>query len=204
MSPYKAILLFGAPGTGKGTQGALLAQVPGLHHVATGDLFRALDKQSDLGKEFTNYSSRGELVPDRLTVELFLQSLVQRALEGKFQRGRDILVLDGIPRTVEQAVALDPLVQVLGIIHLTCTDQEAMVHRMRQRALKQGRPDDADESVIRRRFEVYRLESQPVLHHYPTNRIRDVSALGSPAGVLAKIMEIVAPILDSNSVNPLA
>jgi adenylate kinase len=90
--PYKCVLLFGAPGTGKGTQGKLLGENDGFIHLATGDIFRALDKQSELGKKFLYYSSRGELVPDDLTIRLW-QDHVKGLIEaGTYNPKHDILL----------------------------------------------------------------------------------------------------------------
>src|SRR5690606_16195337 len=106
----------------------------------------------------------------------------------------DLLVLDGIPRTIEQARLMNEHIDVLKVIHLVCDDREAMIHRLRRRALKENRFDDADEKVIRKRWEVYERESRPVLDFYPKDKIVEVNSIGSPAEVLSRILEIVAPI----------
>jgi adenylate kinase len=90
------------------------------------------------------------------------------------------------------------------VIHLVCRDVDAMVMRMRRRALKENRLDDADEKVIRRRFEVYQRETAPVLEHYPKAVVHEVDAVGSPAVILQRILDIVAPIQDGHFRNPLA
>ncbi len=203
MPPLRSILLFGAPGTGKGTQGKLLAQVPGFHHVATGDLFRALDKSSALGKQFADLSARGELVPDGLTVELFRQSMEQRERDGRYLPRAQLLLLDGIPRSAGQATALAGMIEVLGVLHLICPNEDEMVQRMRRRALREGRTDDADERVIRRRFDVYRAETRPVLDCFPASLVHEIGAVGSPATVLTRVLAAAAPLLDASFPNPL-
>ncbi|MBU3727740.1 MAG: nucleoside monophosphate kinase [Phycisphaerales bacterium] len=200
---YKTVLLFGAPGAGKGTQGKILGKIPGFFHLACGDVFRSLDMTSELGKQFLQYSSRGELVPDELTIEMWSQNMHAQTVLSLYKPKEDLLVLDGIPRNVAQAKALEKYINVLKVIHLVCPDEDAMVHRMRRRALKENRIDDADEKVIRRRFEVYRLETQPVLDHYPKALITEVSAIGSPAAVLQHVLEVVVPVQDSHFRNPL-
>ena len=200
----KTVLLFGAPGAGKGTQGKILGKVPGFFHLACGDVFRSLDMSSELGTKFMSYSSRGELVPDELTIEMWRQNMHAQTVLSIYKPNVDLLVLDGIPRNVMQAKALEKHLEVLAVLHLVCPDIEAMVMRMRRRALKENRLDDADEKVIRRRFEVYQRETAPVLEHYPTSVVHEVDAVGYPAVILQRVLDIVAPIQDAHFRNPLA
>jgi adenylate kinase len=200
---YKTVLMFGAPGVGKGTQGKLLGQIPGFHHFATGDMFRSLDRNSELGRKVTQYSSRGELVPDELTIELWKNEVKNRFTRGLYRAETDLLVLDGIPRSVAQARAMEPLIEVLRVVHLTAPDVNQIIQRMKKRAMKEGRQDDADEQVIRRRFEVYEQETSPVLKCYPRTLIHQVDALGPPAEVLMKVLEAVVPLYKQYFDNPL-
>ncbi|MBL9141914.1 MAG: nucleoside monophosphate kinase [Phycisphaerae bacterium] len=201
---YKTILLFGAPGVGKGTQGKILGRIPGFYHLACGDVFRSLDMTSDLGQKFMEYSGRGELVPDELTIEMWKQNIHAQTILSIYKPAQDLLVLDGIPRNLNQAKALAPYLEVLHVIHLVCRDIDAMVMRMRRRALKENRLDDADEKVIRRRFEVYERETAPLIAHYPADCVHNVDAIGSPAIILQRVLDIVAPIQDAHFKNPLA
>lgn len=200
---YQTILLFGAPGAGKGTQGQILAQIPGFHHISTGDMFRTLDIHSDLGKVFYEYSSKGELVPDEVTIKLWQQYAKAQAILGVFKPHQDLLVLDGVPRTVKQAELLSEHIDVLEIVHLVCHDVDAMVKRLRRRALKQNRADDAREDVIRNRFKVYEDETRPVLGHYDPSLVCEVDAVGSPAAVLQHILEVVVPVQEKHFKNSL-
>ncbi|RLS27857.1 MAG: nucleoside monophosphate kinase [Planctomycetota bacterium] len=201
---YKCILLFGSPGSGKGTQGKILGEIPGFFHLACGDVFRSLDLTSPLGKKFMTHSSKGELVPDELTVEMWQNNMKAQVSLSIFKPAQDLLVLDGIPRTVSQAKALKDYLDVLAVLHLVCPDEAEMVRRMRRRALKENRLDDADEKVIRHRFEVYRKETEPVLSYYPKEIIHEVSAIASPSMVLMSVLDTVAPIQDHHFRNPLA
>ena len=115
----------------------------------------------------------------------------------------DLLILDGIPRNVHQAIAMDAHLDVLQVIHLVCPNIDEMVTRMKRRALKENRLDDADEKVIRRRFEVYDAETSPVLEHYDPSVIKEINALGSPADVLQHVLEVVVPVQDAHFKNPL-
>ncbi len=200
---YKTVLLFGAPGAGKGTQGKILGQIPGFFHLACGDVFRSLDTTSDLGQEFLKYSSKGELVPDSLTVEMWRQNMHAQTVLSLFKPRSDLLVLDGIPRSLPQAEALDEYIDVLRVIHLVCKNKDEMIKRMKQRAIKENRLDDADESVIRKRFQVYDDETSPVLEHYSSTLIREVDAIGSPARVLEHVLEELVPVQDEHFRNPL-
>ncbi len=201
---FKSVLFFGAPGTGKGTQGAILGSVPGFFHLSTGDMFRGLDKESDLGKEFLKYSTQGLLVPDEFTVRLWQQHMSELLDKGSFDPSIHLLILDGIPRTVQQAGMMDPLVEVLKVVHLSCSDDEQMVDRLIKRAKSSGRPDDAKEEVVRRRLEVYREETKPVLAHYDPSLIAEVNAIGTPAQVLHQVLDVVAPIQAKHFENALA
>ena len=200
---YRTILLCGAPGAGKGTQGKILGQVPGFFHLACGDVFRSLDTNSELGKKFLEYSSRGELVPDEVTIEMWRQNAHAQTVLSLYKPSVDLLILDGIPRNLSQAIAMDQHLDVLQVIHLVCPNLDAMVMRMKRRALKENRLDDADEDVIRRRFEVYDAETRPVLAHYEDSIIHEIDAMGSPAEVLQHLLEVVVPVQNEHFHNPL-
>ena len=200
---YRSVLLFGAPGVGKGTQGKLLGQVPGFFHMASGDIFRSLDKQSELGKKFHHYSSQGLLVPDDVTIEVWEDYVRRRVGDETYRPDFDLLVLDGIPRNVAQCKAIEAHVEVLRVVHLEAPDIDDMVKRLKKRALKEGRIDDADESVIRRRFEVYHEETAPVLGYYDAKLLSAISAVGSPAEVLMHVLEAIVPVYADRFRNPL-
>ena len=191
---YRAILLFGAPGVGKGTQGQILASVPGFCHVSTGDLFRALDPSSELGREFKRYSSQGLLVPDEFTVRLWEESMAAWTAEGRFDPSSELLVLDGFPRNVNQAEMTEGRVEVLSVIHLRAADRPAMIQRLRKRAIEQGRHDDAKEEVIENRWRVYEDETAPVLGCFDAGAVHEVDAMGTPAEVLLRILTHIAPV----------
>ncbi len=194
---YPSILLIGPPGVGKGTQGRMLGSIPGFFHLATGDMFRSLDKESEIGLEFTRYSSQGLLVPDFLTVRLWRQHVDQLIARELYRPKSDILLLDGIPRSEPQAESMQEYIDPFIIIHLVCEDIDEMVRRMQKRATEQGRPDDADESVIRKRFEVYAEQTSPVLACYDQNIISDIDALGTQAEVLLRILSAVVPKINT-------
>lgn len=182
------------PGSGKGTQGAILGTVPGFRHVSTGDIFRSLDRESELGRLFVAHSTRGELVPDDVTIRIFGQHMRDMVGSGRFVPQRQIALLDGVPRSVRQATLLRDQIDVLMVLHLTCEDREEAVERLRARAIQQNRADDAREDVIRRRLEVYDAETRPLLSCYPREAIATINAIGTPAEVLLRILQHLAPL----------
>src|SRR5215471_17262241 len=141
---YRTILLFGSPGAGKGTQGKILGTIPNFFHCACGDVFRSLKPDSPVGRIFLEYSSRGELVPDATTIELWHHFIDASTKSGRFHPEQDTLLLDGIPRNVTQAEMLKSTLNVIAIFNLSCPDKEALVHRLQRRALKENRLDDAN------------------------------------------------------------
>ena len=95
---FKTVLLFGAPGAGKGTQGKILGAIPGVVHMSSGDMFRGMDPESRLGKIFREYSTRGELVPDEVTIDLWKEHVGKLRETGRYNPLTQLLVLDGIPQ----------------------------------------------------------------------------------------------------------
>ena len=191
---FRSVLLVGPPGSGKGTQGKLLDAIPGFFHHSSGEVFRNLNPTSKAGSIFTKYSHHGELVPDEVTIGVWREDIERQRAEGHFDPERDLLVLDGIPRNANQATLMDEQVDVLRVVHLFCHDSDAFIERLRKRALKENRADDAKEEVIRRRFEVYRQETRPILEHYPKDLITQVEAVASHARVLLDVLEILVPV----------
>jgi|TARA_R110000782_G_scaffold54637_11_gene115523 adenylate kinase len=200
---YQAVLLFGAPGAGKGTQGKLLGQIPGYFHLSTGDMFRAMDKGSELGRVFFEYSSRGELVPDEITVDMWSRYTHAFTVLNQFRPHQQMLVLDGLPRTVRQVDLIRDHIDVTCVVHLIAKDRERMVQRLRGRALKEKRVDDAKEEVVRNRLDIYDRETRPVLNCFDKGLVREVDAVGSPGAVLKKILEVVTPLQEARFGNSL-
>jgi adenylate kinase len=188
----KTVLLFGAPGSGKGTQGKMLGTLPGFVHVACGEVFRSLDLTSEVGKVFLQYSSRGELVPDDFTARLWREHLAKLVRMGSFKPDTDTLVLDGIPRNLRQAKMLENDIEVIRLVVLRChRNREEIVRRLKSRALKDNRLDDANEETIRNRLRVYDEESKPVIEHYPATVRVDVDALQTPIEVAHDILSAI-------------
>jgi adenylate kinase len=201
-SKFRTFLMFGAPGSGKGTQGKVLGTIPRFHHMACGDVFRSIDTRTELGQEFVKYSSRGELVPDEITVKLWRANINDSVKSHIFKPDIDFLVLDGIPRNVEQAMLMESDIDVIQVFHLACPDRAELARRLRKRAIKENRFDDANEEVIQRRIKTYEEESKPILDYYSQGKYADRSMVmdidaGQPPlkvihAVISRIMELNA------------
>src|SRR5438552_871991 len=191
---FRTILLFGAPGAGKGTQGKILGTIPNFFHCACGDVFRSLKTDSSVGQIFLEYSSRGELVPDQPTIDLWRYFIDGCTKTGRFHPGQDTLVLDGIPRNVHQAEMLKETIEVVAIFYLRCKQEDQLVERLQRRALKENRLDDANMDVIRARLKTYERESKPVLDFYGRNLLHRINADQTPAKVLVDILRHVVRV----------
>ena len=192
---YPAVLMFGMPGVGKGTQGKLLGKIRGIFHLSTGDIFRSLSEDTEQGRTVADCLRRGQLVPDELTVHIWKEWLDAQMAAGHFRPREQLLLLDGIPRNRRQCEMLEDHLRVLQVIHLNNPSEEPIVQRLRQRALIEGRYDDAHDTIIRQRFEIYRRETKPVLDYYSRKLIRDIDPMGSPAEVLKRILECLVPVI---------
>ena len=189
-----AILLIGPPGVGKGTQGKLLGAVPGFLHVASGDIFRGLDRESELGKTFLEYSSKGLLVPDDLTIKMWYEFMKSGMADGSYRPDEHMVVLDGIPRNKNQAEMMDQYLTVHKVVRLVVEHQDELLRRMKRRAEHEGRHDDAKEEVILNRFEIYKNETFPMLKHYDRDDlIAEINAIGSPGRVLRDVLSAIVP-----------
>jgi adenylate kinase len=191
---YRTILLFGAPGAGKGTQGKILGTIPNCFHCACGDVFRTLTIESEIGRKFVEYSSKGELVPDQPTVELWRHAIDGMTRTGRFNPELDTLVLDGIPRNVHQAQMLSDTLDVIAIFYLRSTNMESLVQRMQRRALRENRLDDVSLDVIKQRMKTYEKETKPLLNYYGKKLVHLIDADQTPAKVLVDILKHVVKV----------
>jgi len=188
---FRTILLFGAPGSGKGTQGKILGSIPNFYHFSCGELFRNLTPDTELGKIFLEYSSRGQLVPDEPTIRLWQHCIQVAERDGGFNRQTDTLVLDGIPRNLQQAQMLEGLLKVRAVLYLLGTDIKKLVARLQRRALRENRLDDANIKVIRQRLQTYERETRPVLDFYGPKLVRRIDSTQSPIHVLNEIIGLL-------------
>ncbi len=184
------LILFGPPGSGKGTQAKKLAKKYNFVHISTGDLFRSeIGNKTKLGQKAKEYLGKGILVPDEITIGMLRNRVEQESTASG-------IIYDGFPRTVKQAEALHDLLgerneTVNVIIILQVSDRE-IINRILERAKTSGRSDDADEAIIRNRIDVYREETLPVLNFYEEKEIsHSVDGLGSIEEIFDRLCKVV-------------
>ncbi len=188
------IILFGPPGSGKGTQATRLVEKYGLMHISTGDLFRyEMGNDTPLGLKAKEYISKGELVPDEVTIGM-LENKVNMHPEAKG------FILDGFPRNIVQSEALDRFLsakssQVNALIALE-VDEEEIVKRLLHRGKTSGRKDDSDEGIIRNRISVYKEETAVVFDYYSKqDKAYQVSGIGSIDDITNRLFNQIDPLL---------
>jgi adenylate kinase len=191
---YRTVLLFGAPGAGKGTQGKILGTIPGYYHCACGDVFRNLRIDDPMGRLFVDYAAKGQLAPDDATVQLWSKNIQAATLHGAFNPERDTLVLDGLPRTPHQVEMLRDTLDVKALFYLTCSDMGKMIERLQRRALRENRLDDANLETIRQRLDIYHRESKAVVECYPAEIVHRIDSTQSQINVLREILEVLARV----------
>ena len=190
---HMRIVLLGAPGSGKGTQAALLEKKLGVPHISTGVLFRsAVSQQTPLGRKVKSFMDRGELVPDDLTLGLLEERMTQADAERGF-------ILDGYPRNLAQAEALDSLLERLDrpldeVIQID-VDTEQVVARISKRADEEGRSDDSDQ-VVRNRMRVYQEQTAPVADYYAEKGLL-TRVLGT--GTIEEVAQLIFGVLEQTA-----
>jgi adenylate kinase len=192
------ILLLGPQGSGKGTQAKRISAEYGIPHIATGDMLRAaMEQGTELGRRVKPIVDAGELVPDELMVELIRERLGE-------DDAREGFVLDGFPRTMPQARALDAMLREIGreltVIFALHVSEEVCIERLLKRAVEEGRSDDTPEA-IRRRLRRYYEETEPLIEHYraSTGRVVGIHADRRPDEVFAEIRSALDQVASRSS-----
>jgi len=191
---YQAIALIGAPGTGKGTQGKILGDIPGFYLYGSGDAFRALEPESPLGRRVHEYMRQGELVPDEVVIDVWQDQMRGAIATDRFHPERDFLVLDGMLRTPEQVPLVQRDADLVQVFHLVCHEEQTLVQRVHGRAASQHRADDVDEQVIRHRLELHNQATRTVLAELPPEVVSEIDACLSPMEVLRQMLNVLIPL----------
>jgi adenylate kinase len=191
----QTVLIFGPPGSGKGTQGKFLSSAGNHYHLSSGDIFRGLSPESPAGALYHKYASKGKLVPDEITIEIWHHFVMGLIATNRYFPKEQLLLLDGIPRTKRQAEILSDYIEVKKIILLESKGQDILVQRLKRRALVERRFDDSDETVLKRRMEIYEEETLPVLSYYQEEQIERFNAEMRPLEVLRDILLSMTDLL---------
>ena len=183
------IILFGAPGCGKGTQAARLAAHYDLHHISTGEVIRSeIKRGTELGKSMEDYISRGELAPDSIVVEMVRDYMRTHSDKG--------CIFDGFPRTTAQAEIFDTMLDEIGskvdvMVYMDVPEEE-LVKRILLRGKDSGRADDASEEIIRNRIDIYCEHTAIVAHHYEAQcKYSRIDGLGTFDEVFERLCKVI-------------
>jgi adenylate kinase len=184
------LILFGPPGSGKGTQSEKLIEKYKFKHLSTGDLLRSeIAQQTPLGMEAKSLMDKGQLVPDEVVI-----GMISTALDAN----KDVngFLFDGFPRTTAQAEALDKLLDFnktsIGAVLFLQVPEAELISRMVNRAKTSGRSDDADENVQRKRLEVYSRDTLPVANHYrKTDKVVEIEGVGSVDDIFTSLSTVI-------------
>lgn len=188
------LILFGPPGSGKGTQSAKIVEKYGLVHLSTGDLLRKeLKLKTPLGLEAQQFIDKGQLVPDEVVMGMISSALDENAEARGF-------LFDGFPRTEAQAEGLDKLLALkksaISLVLFLEVDEEELIKRLINRGKTSGRSDDSDESIQRKRQEVYKRETLPVAAHYEKlKKVVHVNGMGSVEEIFSRLEEKIGKLI---------
>jgi adenylate kinase len=192
---FSTILLFGPPGSGKGTLGQFLARAGTQFHLSSGDIFRSLPSDSPAGQLYYSYASKGLLVPDEASIEIwkyYVKGLI--ATNSYYPEGQDLL-LDGIPRTQSQAEMLGAYITVRHIIVLEMSNTKELLRRMQSKARYEGRIDEVSVDVLKKRLEIYEERIHGILDFYPKHLISYVDGGQKPLEVLRDVLVRLSHLL---------
>jgi adenylate kinase len=187
-------LIFGPPGSGKGTQSVQLAEKFNLMHLSTGDMLRAeIAAGTELGKKMSTIMSKGELVPDSVVIEMI-------AARIDSTKGKAGFLFDGFPRTVAQTEALEKMLNQRGMridsMLVLDVDHDELVKRLILRAEQSGRPDDKDPAVIENRIDVYKEKTEPIIDYCRQRGLyKPINGVGSIDDIFGRLSTEIKAIL---------
>ncbi len=187
-------IIFGAPGAGKGTQAKKIADIHQLQHLSTGDLFRKeIKNKTELGIEAQNYSSKGELVPDSLVIEILKKEIEKHPESSGF-------IFDGFPRNLNQAQELDKMLKekdtkIQAVLALEVPNEE-LIRRIKDRAKDSKRIDDQNEEIINNRLKIYKEDTQPLLNYYQEqNKVHNINGLGTIDEITDRLNKVIDKLI---------
>ena len=195
--PFSSVLIFGPPGSGKGTLGKFLSSAGNHFHLSSGDIFRGLSPESPAGQLYHNYAGKGLLLPDEVTIQIWHHYVHGLIATNRYFPEQQLLLLDGIPRTIRQAGLLEAYIDVKAIIVLEISKVEELIKRIQRRALIEKRLDDMDPEVLRTRMDVYTRDTFKLLKHYPEQLLSRFSADQKPLEVLRDVLVSLSSLLSS-------
>jgi len=187
-------LIFGPPGSGKGTQSVRLAEKFNLLHLSTGDMLRAeITAGTELGKKMSLIMSKGELVPDEVVIEMIAYKIDN-------SKGSAGFLFDGFPRTVAQTISLEKMLNDRGMkidqMLVLDVDHDELVKRLIARAELSGRPDDKDPAVIENRIDVYKEKTEPIINYCNQKGLyQAVNGMGSIDDIFKRLSEFMSKIV---------
>jgi len=188
------VLIFGPPGSGKGTQSVKLAEKFNLMHLSTGDMLRAeIASGTELGKRMSSIMSKGELVPDEVVIEMIASKIDSTKNRAGF-------LFDGFPRTVAQTGALENMLNERGMkidtMLVLDVDHDELVKRLTGRAELSGRPDDKDPDVIENRIDVYKAKTEPIIDFCRRRGIyKPVNGMGTIEDIFGRLSDLVEELI---------
>ncbi|MDE3045773.1 MAG: nucleoside monophosphate kinase [Verrucomicrobiota bacterium] len=192
---FRSVLIFGPPGAGKGTLGKFLSTAGNHFHLSSGDIFRSLSPESPAGQLYHNFAGKGLLLPDEVTIQIWHHFVHGLIATNRYFPSQQLLLLDGIPRTIRQADLLQKYITVEKIIDLQTQHPGELIKRIQRRAVIEKRTDDLDAHVIKTRMDVYQKDTLKVLKHYPEKLIARFNADQKPLEVLRDVLVGLSSVL---------
>lgn len=193
--PFRSVLILGPPASGKGTLGKFLSSAGNHFHLSSGDIFRGISPESPAGRLYHSYAGKGLLLPDEATIEIWHHYAHGLIATNRYFPSQQLLLLDGIPRTLRQAELVEAHVEVLAVIALEINDPKILLKRIERRALIEKRADDRDPEILKTRMEIFQKETAALLSYYPPALTYRFDAEQRPLEVLRDVLMRLSSLL---------